>query len=75
MRIFVKTLTVETITLEVDYSDSVLQVKHQIPDRIGIPTDQQRLIFAGIEMHDENILADYGIQEGSTIHLVYKIRQ
>ena len=66
MKLKVKT----TITLEVDVSDTINDVKAKVQERIGIPPDQQKIFnYDGKRMWERRSLSDYNIQEGAHIFL------
>ena len=58
-----------SITLNVQASDTIENVKCKIQNKIHIPTSHQRLFFAGKQLENGHTLADYNVSQRSTLHM------
>ena len=74
MQIFIKTLSGKTVSLEVEQSDSILEMKQKIQNKEGIPIEQQFLSYVGKTLENEGTLSDYNIQKESTLQMFLKLR-
>ncbi|GKC54542.1 polyubiquitin [Tanacetum coccineum] len=60
----------KTISLQVETYDTINSVKSKIQSQEDTPYEQQRLFLPQIQLRDDCTLADYYIQNDSTLHLV-----
>ncbi len=75
-QIFVKTPSGNTITLEVEPSDSIEHVKAKIQHiEHSDPHQRLHLVFAGKQLEHGRSLSHYNIHTHSTLHLVLRRRE
>ncbi|GJY54166.1 polyubiquitin isoform X5 [Tanacetum coccineum] len=74
MEIFVRILTKKEIKLEVNRCDTITKIKAKIQDKEGVPSCEQRLIFAGKQLEDSRTIADCCIYWYSVIHLIHEYK-
>ena len=73
MQIFVKQVAGRTITLEVEPSDTIKDVKQLIQNEEGINPNCQRLLSGGNILQDDHTLSDCDIRRESTLYLVIRL--
>lgn len=60
--------------IDIEPTDTISRVKERIEEKEGIPPPQQRLIFGGKQMNEDKAIGTYGVEGGSTLHLVLALR-
>ena len=73
-QIFVKTLQGKNITLDVEDGTTIGNIKEKIRDKEGIPVDQQRIVYNGKQLEDDQTVGNYNIGNECTLHLVLRLR-
>ena len=74
MKIFLKTLTGKTVTLDVEPNDTIENVKAKFEDKEGIKSNMQRIIFEGNLLRDDGkTFSDYNIENESTLQIAYVV--
>lgn len=73
-QLFVKSISGQTRTVEVQGTDTIRSIKQKISEKEGISAEQQRLIFAGKNLEDDKQIQDYNLGKDSTIHLVLRVQ-
>lgn len=74
-QVFIKDLVNKNIEVSVSPNDSVEQLKEKIKGKMNdVDIASLRLIYGGKQLENGNLLSDYSIQRGSTIHSVLRLR-
>ncbi|CAN6339085.1 unnamed protein product [Urochloa humidicola] len=73
MQIFIKMIGGNTVTFEVESSDTVNSIKVKIYEMEGIRPIHQRICFAGLQLEGSRTLAYYNIKKESTLHFVVRL--
>jgi hypothetical protein len=71
MEVFVKGWSGTTFPIQVSESHTIISVMHLIRNQTGIPLSEQRLVFAGKQLHVDHYrqLKDFGVKHLDTINL------
>lgn len=69
MEVFVNIRGEKNITLEVEPTDTIQNLKGKIQDKEAIQLDQQILFFGGTQLEENRTLSDYNIQKEAIIFL------
>lgn len=69
-KIIVQTLDGGNDVIDVTFTMHIKKVKQVIEQKMGIKSENQRLVFAGLQLDNDKTLKDYGIKDQSWMFLV-----
>lgn len=72
MQVNITLINKKGFILDYDDTDLVEDVKRKIQEKEGIPSDRQRLIFAGKELNDDDLFSAYNPHKETCVHLIIK---
>lgn len=73
MRLVIKMMSGKSFDIEVEPNDLIETVRAKIHEKEHVsPEMKQRLVFEGKQLEDDRILADYGINEESTLFFIVR---
>lgn len=75
MKIIIETPTGEQFNVFFELSDRIEDLNAKLTHKLGIPIDQQCLIFQEQKLEREKIFNDYPIIENSIIKLTYNLKK
>ena len=73
MHLLVKTVSGRTVSLDVAPTETVESVKKQLQERENVDFYNQRLVFAGKELEDKEMISSYPLSEEATVEMLFKI--
>lgn len=75
MQISIKVLQGETLTVDVQPTNTILNVKGMIEVQNAIPPAEQILTLSGKPLEDGQSLSECGVRDGARLHLMRRLRQ
>src|SRR5580704_8650689 len=65
----------ERLTVDVEPTYTIRNIKEEVQQQIGIPPYRQRLIYSGKQLEDDRTVERYNLGNGSTLHLVLRLTE
>ena len=69
LSLYIKPLTGNRISINANYNDTIMDLKHNINEKLEIP-DYYFLIFENKRLIDDKFISDYDIYNDSIIHII-----